>query len=184
MSDDQKTEPRLIIKDYNKTSPRVEIGDYQKTEPHIKISDYENTEPNIKVDDCEKTKPHIKLKINDSNKRKKKATAKVNDQQRTHPRYKITLNVTIKGIDRDFKCETKDLSLNGLFIKTAHKFEDNQYLELSIEVLPLKSEIEVLGKIVHAIPGYGIGLKFIDYFDNAKKMLVVLVEYVQNQNKE
>ena len=168
MSDDQKTEPRLIIKDYNKTNPRVEIGDYQKTEPHIKISDYEKTQPDIKIKDYENAQPD----------------AKVNQQQRTQPRYKISLNVTIKGIDRDFKCETKDLSLNGLFIKTAHKFEDNQYLELSIEVLPLKSEIEVLGKIVHAIPGYGIGLKFIDYFDNAKKMLVVLVEYVQNQNKE
>jgi hypothetical protein len=104
--------------------------------------------------------------------------------QRTEPRYKISLNVTIKGINRDFKCETKDLSLNGIFIKTAHDFSNHDFLDLSIEILPTRAEIEVLGEIVHAIPGYGIGLRFIDYFKNAKNMLEVLIEYAQNQNKK
>jgi len=105
------------------------------------------------------------------------------NSQRTEPRYRISLNVVIKGINRDFKCETKDLSLNGIFIKTAHNFSNYEFLDLSIEVLPTKAEIEVLGEIVHAIPGYGIGLKFIDYFDNAKDMLKMLIEYAQNQQK-
>ena len=103
-------------------------------------------------------------------------------QQRTEPRYKITLNVIIKGIDRDFKCETKDLSLKGIFLKTAHDFSNYEFLDMSIEVLPMKTQIEVLGEIVHTIPGYGIGLKFIDYFDNAKEILQALIEYAQNQN--
>jgi len=105
-------------------------------------------------------------------------------RQRTEPRYKISLNVIIKGIDRDFKCETKDLSLNGIFIKTAHDFTNYEFLDLSIEIRPTKAEIEVLGEIVHTIPGYGIGLKFIDYFDNAKKMLEVIIEYAQNQDNK
>ena len=103
--------------------------------------------------------------------------------QRTEPRYKISLKVTIKGIDRDFKCETKDLSLKGIFIKTAHNFSNQEFLELSIEVLPSKAEIEVLGEIVHAIPGYGIGLKFIDYFDNAKDILKTIIRYAQSREQ-
>ena len=108
----------------------------------------------------------------------------MSDNQRTAPRYKISLNVIIKGIDRDFKCETRDLSINGLFIKTAHKFKNNDFLDLSIQIIPMNADIEVLGKIVHVIPGYGVGLQFIDYFDNAKKMLKVLIEYTQNQNNK
>ena len=101
-------------------------------------------------------------------------------ENRTNPRFKIELNVIIKGINRDFKAHTVDLSLNGIFLKTTQKFPIASFVEMIIEVLPLKQNIEVLGKIIHKRAKIGVGIEFIEYAEGSKEILKSLVEFNEN----
>ncbi len=101
-------------------------------------------------------------------------------ENRTNPRYKITLNVVIKGIKKDFKAKIVNLSVNGIFLETTQKFPIGSFVEMLIEVKPFNSTIEVLGKIVHRAPKEGVGIEFIDCFGDSKKLLQSLVDFSQD----
>lgn len=106
------------------------------------------------------------------------------DNKRTQPRYRVTLEVTISGVNKNFKAQTQDLSKTGMFLKTTKKFIVDEFLDIVIEINPLGSQIEILGKVVHQVPGYGVGIRFIEYKDNAKKMVDTLIEYAQSFQSE
>ncbi|MBN2694629.1 PilZ domain-containing protein [bacterium] len=99
------------------------------------------------------------------------------EQKRSTPRYKIQLKVEIKGVNRVFNAETADISLKGMFLKTTHNFPVDSFLELKCVIEPMNSSIEMLGKVIHQIPGYGVGILFIEYKDNALKMIETLILY-------
>ncbi len=99
------------------------------------------------------------------------------EQKRSTPRYQIKLQVEIKGIERVFRAETADISLKGMFLKTTYNFPVDSFLELKCIIEPMNSTIEMLGKVIHQVPGFGVGILFIEYKDNALKMIETLILY-------
>ena len=97
-------------------------------------------------------------------------------ENRTNPRYKIKLKVTIRGINKNFEAKTTNLSKNGLFLETTQKFPVNSFVEMIIESHNLNKKIEVLGKIIHKKPKIGVGIEFIDYFDDSKELIKNLID--------
>ena len=101
-------------------------------------------------------------------------------ENRTNPRYKIELKVTIKGIYKDFEAQTENLSENGIFLETTQKFPVNSFVEMCIKTHYFDKKIEVLGKVIHKKPKIGVGIEFIDYHDNSRELIATLISSLKD----
>jgi hypothetical protein len=96
-----------------------------------------------------------------------------NEEHRRHQRFPFIEDILIDGIR---KCTSADISEDGLFISTIHRFEKDEVIEV---IIPMKEEkITVKAQVKYCQPGIGAGLAFIDLNNVLMAKIKELVESV------
>ena len=80
-------------------------------------------------------------------------------ETRASQRYEAKLPVTVGVADRQFVCETGNVSLGGAYLITAERFPLGTRLSVRIVLPKVKDAIEV-GATVRWSAGNGIGVQF------------------------
>jgi hypothetical protein len=92
-----------------------------------------------------------------------------NDERRQHDRSRLIVDVHFDGGESTGVASSKDISLGGLYMSTQAEIPVGATLALRI---PLADDhVVVRGEVVYANPGKGVGVKFRDLSDEARKSL-------------
>jgi len=111
---------------------------------------------------------------------------------RAEPRHSVNLPVTYKDEKSFFKVVTRDLSSNGLFIKTenplepGHRFLVNLRLPDRIDSIIIKCEVVWVREkgVGPADAPAGMGVRFIDMTDKDHELLEGYVKHLAKQDGE
>jgi len=92
-----------------------------------------------------------------------------NDERRVHDRSRLIVDVHFDGGESTGVASSKDISLGGLYMSTGTEIPVGAVLALRI---PLASNhVVVKGEVVYTNPGKGVGVKFRDLSDDARRSL-------------
>jgi hypothetical protein len=92
-----------------------------------------------------------------------------NDERRVHDRSRLIVDVHFDGGESTGVASSKDISLGGLYMSTHTDIPVGAMLALRI---PLAGDhVVVKGEVVYANPGKGVGVKFRDLSDDARRSL-------------
>jgi hypothetical protein len=92
-----------------------------------------------------------------------------NDERRLHDRSRLIVNVHFDGGESTGVASSKDISLGGLYMSTHTEIPVGAMLALRI---PLAGEhVVVKGEVIYTNPGKGVGVKFRDLSDEARRSL-------------
>jgi PilZ domain-containing protein len=92
-----------------------------------------------------------------------------NDERRVHDRSRLIVDVHFDGGESTGVASSKDISLGGLYMSTRTEIPVGAMLALRI---PLASDhVVVKGEVIYTNPGKGVGVKFRDISDDARKSL-------------
>jgi hypothetical protein len=92
-----------------------------------------------------------------------------NDERRLHDRSRLIVNVHFDGGESTGVASSKDISLGGLYMSTQTEIPVGSTLALRIPVAG--DHVVVKGEVVYANPGKGVGVKFRDLSDDARRTL-------------
>lgn len=91
------------------------------------------------------------------------------DERRQHDRSRLIVDVHFDGGESTGVASSKDISLGGLYMSTQTDIPVGSTLALRIPVAG--DHVVVRGEVVYANPGKGVGVKFRDLSDEARKSL-------------
>jgi PilZ domain len=83
-------------------------------------------------------------------------------ERRRHKRSREALDVRCASFGLDEIFVSEDVSGGGLFLKTPSPLATGSDVELSFNLSPEGPEIKCSGRVVHSIPGVGMGIRFFD----------------------
>jgi len=92
-----------------------------------------------------------------------------NDERRQHDRSRLIVDVHFDGGESTGVASSKDISLGGLYMSTQTDIPVGSSLALRIPVAG--DHVMVKGEVVYANPGKGIGVKFRDLPEDARRAL-------------
>ena len=90
-------------------------------------------------------------------------------ERRHHDRSRLIVDVHFDGGESTGVASSKDISLGGLYMSTQTDIPVGSTLALRIPVAG--DHVVVRGEVVYANPGKGVGVKFRDLSDEARKSL-------------
>src|SRR6476646_9032189 len=91
------------------------------------------------------------------------------EERRQHDRSRLIVDVHFDGGESTGIASSKDISLGGLYMSTHTEIPVGAMLALRI---PLAGDhVVVKGEVVYTNPGKGVGVKFSDLSDEARKSL-------------
>jgi len=92
-----------------------------------------------------------------------------NDDRRQHDRSRLIVDVHFDGGESTGVASSTDISLGGLYMSTQAEIPVGATLALRIPIAD--DQVVVKGEVVYANPGKGVGVKFRDLSDEARKSL-------------
>lgn len=92
-----------------------------------------------------------------------------NGERRLHDRSRLILDVHFDGGESTGVASSTDISLGGLYMSTQTEIPVGAMLALRIPTAG--DHIVVKGEVVYTNPGKGVGVKFRDLSDDARKSL-------------
>lgn len=94
----------------------------------------------------------------------------LHDERRAYDRTRLILDVFFDGQDATGVASTKDISLGGLYMNTTATIPQGAMLLVRI---PFRAGVEVVcpAEVIYSEPGRGVGLRFRDLPDGAKRIL-------------
>jgi len=93
-----------------------------------------------------------------------------NEDRREHDRSRLIVNVHFDGGESTGVASSQDISLGGLYMSTRTEIPVGSALALRIPVAD-GDHVIVKGEVVYANPGRGVGVKFRDLSDEARRSL-------------
>jgi hypothetical protein len=98
-------------------------------------------------------------------------------ERRQTPRYRIGLNVLmhVGGGGRTLTGRSVDLSRAGIFVHLSEAVTEGHRVEMMLEADNHVDVLFVTGVVVHAVPGYGVGIRFSALSARADGRLVELL---------
>jgi Tfp pilus assembly protein PilZ len=105
-----------------------------------------------------------------------------NSEKRKHPRIRVKWPVTVLTDYAIIKAETRNITVNGIFISSSELLRLNQSFPLSINP-PNREPMKVTGKVVwsdhHSVDNktvpYGMGICFVKVSDKDRHFLEELI---------
>jgi PilZ domain len=91
------------------------------------------------------------------------------DDRRQHDRSRLIVDVHFDGGESTGVASSKDISLGGLYMSTQAEIPVGATLALRIPIAD--DHVVVKGEVVYTNPGKGVGVKFRDLSDEARKSL-------------
>ena len=91
------------------------------------------------------------------------------DDRRQHDRSRLIVDVHFDGGESTGVASSKDISLGGLYMSTRTEIPVGSMLALRIPVAG--DHLVVKGEVVYTNPGKGVGVKFRDLSDDARRSL-------------
>ena len=92
-----------------------------------------------------------------------------NDDRRQHDRSRLIVDVHFDGGESTGVASSKDISLGGLYMSTQAEIPVGATLALRIPIAD--DHVVVKAEVVYTNPGKGVGVKFRDLSDEARKSL-------------
>ncbi|HXT61532.1 MAG TPA: PilZ domain-containing protein [Pyrinomonadaceae bacterium] len=91
------------------------------------------------------------------------------ENRRQHDRSRLIVDVHFDGGESTGVASSKDISLGGLYMSTRTEIPVGATLALRIPVAG--DHVVVKGEVVYSNPGEGVGVKFRDLSDEARRSL-------------
>ena len=91
------------------------------------------------------------------------------EDRRAHDRSRLIVNVHFDGGESTGVASSTDISLGGLYMSTRTEIPVGSTLALRIPVAD--DHVVIKGEVVYANPGKGVGVKFRDLSDGARRSL-------------
>lgn len=103
--------------------------------------------------------------------------------RRENPRYRISLNVMmhVGGGGRTLTGRSVDISRAGIFVHLVEPISEGHRVELMLETEGQADVLFVTGVVVHAVPSYGVGIRFSALSARASGRLVALLERLRQE---
>lgn len=98
-------------------------------------------------------------------------------QRRAFPRASVPLNVHSPDLDGVPQMSTRDISTGGVFLYTPAPLALGHRLRLQLGHDDITLEVE--GEVVHALPGFGIGVAFLIADDHWAETLEAFLRAVE-----
>lgn len=95
---------------------------------------------------------------------------KAQDERRTNDRARLIVDVFFDGNDATGIASTKDISTGGLYMNTQADLPEGALLLLRIP-LGTENQIVINGEVVYSNPGRGVGVRFANLSDDARRSL-------------
>jgi hypothetical protein len=92
------------------------------------------------------------------------------DERRAYDRSRLIVDMFFDGQDVTGVASTKDISLGGLYMNTQATIPVGAMLLVRIPFRP-DSEVVCSAEVIYSNPGRGVGLRFKDLTDQARKVL-------------
>jgi hypothetical protein len=92
-----------------------------------------------------------------------------NEDRRQYDRSRLIVDVHFDGGESTGVASSKDISLGGLYMSTRTEIPVGATLALRIPVAG--DHVVVKGEVVYSNPGEGVGVKFRDLSDEARRSL-------------
>jgi hypothetical protein len=92
-----------------------------------------------------------------------------NDDRRRHDRSRLIVDVHFDGGESTGVASSKDISLGGLYMSTRTETPVGAMLALRIPLA--ENHLVIKGEVVYTNPGKGVGVKFRDLSEGARKSL-------------
>jgi len=92
------------------------------------------------------------------------------DERRAYDRSRLIVDMFFDGQDVTGVASTKDISLGGLYMNTQATIPVGAMLLVRIPFRP-DSEVVCSAEVIYSDPGRGVGLRFKDLTDQARKVL-------------
>lgn len=70
----------------------------------------------------------------------------------------------------------RNISINGIYIDTPYTMEYGEIIHISLVGNYMGKIIDVEGKIIHCVPGKGMGIEFTDQSNSEIKELISIIE--------
>jgi Tfp pilus assembly protein PilZ len=70
----------------------------------------------------------------------------------------------------------RNISVNGIFIETPYTMEYGDTIHISLVGNYMGKIIDVEGKVIHCVPGKGMGIEFTDQCNSEIKELISIIE--------
>jgi PilZ domain len=98
------------------------------------------------------------------------SSSEIKQSTRENARYHGFRDLTIsyEGSHQDIPVRVPDISVNGMFVNTAHYFPEGSILKLSFRLARSNYPIEARGEVRYCLQGVGVGIQFTDLSDEAK----------------
>ncbi len=101
--------------------------------------------------------------------------------QRSEPRCPASLKVSYRSYDEFIHEYTKNVSRQGMFIKTRRNHQVRDRVDLSLQVPGLPDPVHIVGEVVRVClhsasdEDAGIGIKFIDIDEKSRQALIAFI---------
>lgn len=95
------------------------------------------------------------------------------ENRRKNERYFFREHVLIDGT---IPCTISDISENGLYVSAVQQFEEDRIVSITI---PFKDKkVTVRAKVQYCQPGIGMGVMFVDLYNEQKSFLREIIEHL------
>jgi uncharacterized protein (TIGR02266 family) len=85
-------------------------------------------------------------------------------EKRQYRRASLVVEVRCATSSRDSIHLTRDISVGGLFVSASDPFPAGSVVQVALRLAAGKSPLTYSGKVVHSLPGVGMGIEF-DHLD-------------------
>ncbi|MGA7783424.1 MAG: PilZ domain-containing protein [Candidatus Acidiferrales bacterium] len=108
------------------------------------------------------------------------STAKFSSTERQNKRYPShyrELFIAYEGYTEEISHRPPDLSVQGMFIQTAHTFPEGAVLKVRFRLARSLYEVMARGEVRYCLAGVGIGIEFVEISAEARH---AIQEEIQN----
>jgi uncharacterized protein (TIGR02266 family) len=91
--------------------------------------------------------------------------------RRKHDRVAIAIAVHYHDREKQLTCQSRDLSPGGLFLATAGPPPPGAELALRLQLPDPHGEVQARGRVVHCLPGIGMGVEFSEFVADGDQRL-------------
>jgi hypothetical protein len=96
---------------------------------------------------------------------------KVSTAERQAKRYAShyrELFITYEGVSEEIPLRPPDLSVQGMFIQTTHRFPEGAVLKIRFRLARSLYEVIARGEVRYCLPGVGLGIEFVEISSQAR----------------
>ena len=90
-------------------------------------------------------------------------------QTKRYASHYSELFIAFEGYSEEISLRPPDLSVQGMFVQTARRFNEGAVLKVRFRLARSRKEISARGEVRYCLPGVGIGIEFLEISEESRR---------------